>query len=108
MQAILIINALHACYFHALVTAKFFNEWFKKQLIPELPSNSVIVLDNATFHKSDYLKEIAAKNDIELLFLPLYSPELNPIEKLWANLKRFWRNNSLLTLDEMIIMSSFI
>lgn len=42
----------------------------KKQLIPELPSNSVIVLDNAIFHKSNYLKEIDAKNDIEVLFLP--------------------------------------
>lgn len=94
--------------FSGTCNSEVFNEWFKKQLIPELPSNSVIVLDNATFHKSDYLKEIAAKNDIELLFLPPYSPELNPIEKLWANLKKFWRNNSLLTLDEMIIMSGFI
>lgn len=94
--------------FSGTCNREVFNEWFEHQLAPELPVNSVVILDNATFHKSDYLKEIADRNRIELLFLPPYSPELNPIEKLWANLKRFWRGNAQLTLDEMILASGFI
>ncbi|MHC5226527.1 transposase [Ignatzschineria sp. LJL83] len=94
--------------FSGTCNSEVFNEWFEKRLIPELPKNSVVVLDNETFHKSDYLKEIAPKYGVELLFLPPYSPELNPIEKLWANLKKFWRGNAHLTLDEMIVTSGFI
>lgn len=94
--------------FSGSCNSEVFNTWFEEQLIPELPGNSVVVLDNATFHKSDYLKEISLKHHITLLFLPPYSPDLNPIEKLWANLKRFWRNHSTLNLDQMILQSGFI
>lgn len=94
--------------FSGSCNSEVFNIWFETQLVPELPVDSVVVLDNATFHKSVYLKEIALKHGITLLFLPPYSPELNPIEKLWANLKRFWKNHSTLRLDQMILLSGFI
>ena len=42
-------------------------------------------MDNASFHKSPKLAEIAEKFDIQILYLPAYSPDLNPIEKVWAN-----------------------
>lgn len=44
-------------------------------------------MDNAAFHKSEQTKKIIADAQCNLLFLPPYSPDLNPIEKLWANLK---------------------
>ena len=44
-------------------------------------------MDNASFHKSELTKTVIEKAGCQLLFLPPYSPDLNPIEKFWANLK---------------------
>jgi transposase len=65
-----------------------FNTWLKKICLPELRPNSVLILDNASFHKSKETVEIIEKAGCEVLFLPPYSPDLNPIEKFWANFKR--------------------
>ena len=65
-----------------------FNEWFEKHLVPALRPGQVVILDNAAFHKSPELLEIALENGVKIIFLPPYSPDLNPIEKFWANLKR--------------------
>jgi len=50
-------------------------------------------MDNASFHRKVKLQELAEKAGVGLIFLPAYSPDLNPIEKLWANMKRWLRNN---------------
>jgi len=47
----------------------------------EVKENSVIILDNATFHKKTVLFELAQKYDCTVLFFSPYSPDLNPIEK---------------------------
>ena len=62
-------------------------DWFENQLCPVLKPGQVVILDNASFHKSRKLKELAEAAKCELLYLPPYSPDLNPIEKFWANLK---------------------
>jgi len=55
----------------------------------------VIVLDNASPHKSHKTKEFVAKNKkrLELLYLPPYSPDLNPIERVWKNLRYYVTHN---------------
>ena len=63
--------------------------WVKKMLLPALTKKSVIILDNATFHRRKKLREEAEKFGHKVLPLPPYSPELNPIEKTQANLKKF-------------------
>lgn len=69
-------------------TANFqlFLEEFSKFYPDEL---KIIVLDNGAFHKAD---KLMIPNDIVLLFLPPYSPELNPAEKIWAKFKRNFTN----------------
>ncbi|WP_220716054.1 transposase [Candidatus Rhabdochlamydia porcellionis] len=47
-----------------------------------------LILANASFHKSKESLEIIKKAGCEVLFLPTYSPDLNPIEKLWAHFKK--------------------
>ena len=69
-----------------------FEFWFCKCLLPSIPKSWVIILDNASFHRKNKLLELCYDYDVSLLFLPAYSPDLNPIEKVWANLKHFLRS----------------
>jgi transposase len=50
-----------------------------------------VILDNASSHKSKEINGLFEKNRINLLYLPPYSPDLNPIEKKWAQLKAKFR-----------------
>jgi transposase len=65
-----------------------FNAWLEQILVPELKPGQVIILDNASFHKSKVSVDIIQKAGCKVLFLPPYSPDLNPIEKFWANFKK--------------------
>jgi hypothetical protein len=79
------------CYSHN-TNSDFFELWFEKFLLPEVPVGYTIVMDNASFHRKNKLQKLAEKYGMQLVFLPPYSPDLNPIEKLWANMKRALRD----------------
>ncbi len=68
----------------ANVDTEVFNTWIEKIFIPDLPENSVVVMDNATFHKSQKTRDLLEINGHQIEFLPPYSPDLNPIENKWA------------------------
>ena len=75
-------------------TSAFFEDWFEHELIPLLPPNALVIMDNASFHRKQVLYITVARYDMRLLFLPPYSPNFNPIEHSWANFKFWLRNNS--------------
>lgn len=79
--------------FDGYTDSKRFNGWLKKCLLPELKSGQVVIMDNAAFHKSKLTKELIESVGCRLLFQPAYSPDLNPIEKQWAVLKRKFRKH---------------
>ena len=56
-----------------------------------------LVLDNAAAHHNNFVKLLAARLKIELMFLPAYTPELNPIEALWGIIKRDFRKRLMMT-----------
>ena len=66
--------------------------WVKNMLIPSLTPGDVVIWDNATFHKSNQMAQVFEQAGIGLLFLPPYSPDLNPIEQFWAWLKAWIRS----------------
>jgi len=75
------------CYTQTMTSALFI-EWFRKDFIKSIPKGTTAIMDNASFHPKVKLKNLARRHGIKLLFLPPYSPDFNPIEKLWANMKR--------------------
>jgi transposase len=79
------------CY-SGTTTSTVFEEWFCKFLLPETQHGDVIIMDNASFHNKKRLRQYADVYKVSIIFLPPYSPDYNPIEKVWANLKRFLRN----------------
>ena len=68
------------CYTGTCNTS-LFNIWIEEVFIPDLKAVQVVILDNASFHKSKASIEMIRKAGCEVLFLPPYSPDLNPIEK---------------------------
>lgn len=62
------------------INSDVFHGWVKEVLLPQLPDNSVIVMDNATFHKRSDIKALIEAAGHTILWLPPYSPDLNPIE----------------------------
>ena len=78
------------CY-QGTCNTDLFNFWVEHFLVPELSPGQVVILDNAMFHKSKKTKELIESVGCKILFLPPYSPDLNPIEVFWANFKRMVR-----------------
>lgn len=76
-------------------TFQIFLDEFSLRNLTEL---KIMVLDNGAFHKA---KRLVIPNNIVLIFLPPYSPELNPAEKIWAKFKRDFTNKLYLTLDSL-------
>jgi transposase len=81
------ISAIHdfkmfnICLFDGNINANVFYSWVNRQLLPALPAESVIVMDIASFHKRSDSIDAIKKQKHDILFLPPYSPDLNPIEK---------------------------
>jgi transposase len=74
------------CFERTCNTA-LFKEWLRQELLPKLTSGQVLILDNASFHKSIEIRRLVESHGCEILYLPPYSPDLNPIEKYWAIMK---------------------
>jgi transposase len=68
-----------------------FEMWLEECLVPKLQRGDVIVIDNASFHRSQVIDEIVAEAGCELWYLPPYSPDLNKIEHWWFVLKNWMR-----------------
>ena len=70
---------------------RLFEKWLEQHLLPVLKTGQVVILDNASFHKGGRIRELIEAAGCHLLYLPPYSPDLNPIERWWARLKRIAR-----------------
>ena len=79
-----------------------FNTWLSQVLCPLLDANHVVIMDNASFHKGSETAALIRGSGASLLFLPPYSPELNPIEKDFANIKRIRQYNAETSIDDII------
>lgn len=81
--------------FSTTINTQIFDAWVMQDLIPKLPQSSVVVMDNAAFHKGAQMIKALEDAGHTLLYLPPYSPDLNPIEKKWAQAKAIRRREGL-------------
>ena len=85
------------------VDTAVFTCWAKEILLPKIPENSFIVMDNAAFHNGVEMQKLIKDAGHTLLYLPPYSPDLNPIEKKWAQVKQI-RKTTNCTIDELFAL----
>ena len=85
---------------HSIDTGTF-KAWMEQILIPVLPKNSVVVMDNAAFHKNEEISNLLKEDGHVILWLPSYSPDLNPIEHKWAWVKSVRNKLRINDIDEL-------
>ena len=86
--------------FNGSCNTDLFNNWIEHFLIKELKAGQVVIMDNASFHKSQKTRVLIESVGCRIIFLPPYSPDLNPIEKFWANMKR-WIKDKIIEFSEL-------
>jgi transposase len=84
------------------VTGQRFSQWMVDVLLPKLGRGDVVVLDNASIHKSKKWRDRYEKAGVEVMFLPPYSPEFNPIEPGWHVAKSWIRKHTPRNLERLL------
>jgi transposase len=87
--------------FGGAVDGKMFEEYIKEILAPQLRPGDILIMDNLRAHKSALVMEIVQAQHADIKFLPAYSPDLNPIEKMWSKLKQILRGLKPRTSQEL-------
>jgi transposase len=72
-------------------TKDVFKAYVEQILLPTLKAGDIVVLDNLSAHKNQEVRDSIESVGAELWFLPPYSPDLNPIEKMWSKIKAILR-----------------
>lgn len=78
--------------------------YVKQVLVPALRSGQIVVMDNLSCHKVSGVREAIEEAGCELLYLPPYSPDFNPIEKCWSKIK--WLIRSAAETSEEVLFET--
>lgn len=76
-----------AMYIQKSVNTEIFKTFVEQLLCPKLGAGKYVVMDNIGFHKSDAITKLIESTGARVVFLPPYSPDLSPIEKMWSKIK---------------------
>jgi transposase len=79
-----------------------FRAYVGQVLLPTLRPGDIVVMDNLSPHKSDPTLALITQAGARVLFLPAYSPDLNPIEKMWSKVKNLLRGAQARTPADLI------
>jgi transposase len=82
--------------------AEVFRAYVGRVLCPTLHKGDVVIMDNLSPHKSELTLSLIAQAGAEVLFLAAYSPDLNPIEKMWSKIKACLRSAQARTQPALI------
>lgn len=79
-----------------------FRTYVREVLCPTLRPGDIVILDNLSPHKNDATLELITRAGASVRFLPAYSPDLNPIEKMWSKVKTFLRGAEARTRETLL------
>jgi transposase len=79
-----------------------FRAFVEHVLVPTLRAGDIVIMDNLTPHKSEPTLELIRAKGAKVLFLPPYSPDLNPIEKMWSKIKNSLRATAARNKQDLI------
>jgi len=83
------------------INGELFLAYVEQQLVPTLQKGDIVVMDNLSSHKVAGVKEAIESVGAEVLYLPSYSPDLNPIENVFSKLKTLVRKAKMRTVDDL-------
>ena len=95
------IQTLRYTAFSGGTTVERFKRYLEIDLLPHLNDNSVLIMDNMKLHHAKAVRNLLDSSGVRYIYLPPYSPDLNPIEKLWSKVKAFLRKFKARTLDAL-------
>ena len=101
LSSIQLDGTLRYTTFSGGTTVEKFKRYLENDLLPYLNRNSVLVMDNMKSHHAKAVKDLLDSSGIRYIYLPPYSPDLNPIEKLWSKVKALLRKFKARTLDAL-------
>jgi len=78
-----------------------FRAYVREVLCPTLRAGDIVIMDNLAPHKNDLTLELIAQAGASVAFLPAYSPDFNPIEKMWSKVKQFLRSAEARTREAL-------
>jgi transposase len=84
-----------------LMNSEYFLAYVRQFLVPTLQRGDLVVLDNLSSHKQAQIQEVILSVGADVLYLPPYSPDLNPIEKLFAKFKTLLRTHAERTVEAL-------
>lgn len=82
-------------------TGERFVQYLKETLLPTLRPGDIVVMDNMRSHHVKAVREILEAKGMKVLYLPPYSPDLNPIEKMWSKMKAILRKWKIRCLEQI-------
>ena len=82
--------------------AEVFRAYVEHILVPNLRCGDLVIMDNLTPHKSEQTLDLIRAAGAEVRFLPAYSPDLNPIEKMWSKIKNLLRSAEARSEEELV------
>lgn len=85
--AISMIGIVAMMYVELAVNADIFISYIEQLLLPKLKPGQYVIMDNARIHKSHTIVDLIESVGAKVVFLPPYSPDLSPIEKMWSKVK---------------------
>jgi transposase len=88
--------------FEGAMSTLIFEAYTEQMLVPTLRRGDIVLLDNLSAHKSEKVRDLIEKRGARLVFLPPYSPDLNPIEKCWSKIKTALRTAKARTFEALV------
>lgn len=103
MMAALRLDGTTACMtLEGTTDTESFRAYVEAVRVPTLQPGDVVVMDNLSPHKSDPTLARIAQAGAQVRFLPAYSPDLNPVEKMWSKVKAFLRGAEARTPADLV------